>query len=70
MHILKEISRTAGITFIFALFRDFLGSVTLILEDMRRVSNSDASQRCQLQGVKSGVVEINCTVYQGVRDER
>jgi hypothetical protein len=42
--------------------KDFLGSVTLTLEDIRKISSSDASQSCQLQGVKTGVVEIKVKV--------
>lgn len=45
--------------------KDFLGSVTLTLEDIRRISSSDASQSCQLQGVKTGVVEIKVKVISG-----
>ncbi|XP_069673106.1 uncharacterized protein [Periplaneta americana] len=42
--------------------KDFLGSVTISMEDIRRFSSSDASQSCQLQGVKTGVVEIKIKV--------
>jgi hypothetical protein len=45
--------------------KDFLGSVTLTSEDIRRVSSSDASQSCQLQGVKTGVVEFKVKVISG-----
>jgi hypothetical protein len=42
--------------------KDFLGSTTLTLEDIHRVSTLDASQSCQLQGVRTGVVEIKVKV--------
>jgi hypothetical protein len=45
--------------------KDFLGSVTLTLEDIRKVSSSDASQSYQLQGVKTGVVEFKVKVISG-----
>ncbi|XP_021917858.1 uncharacterized protein PYUK71.03c-like isoform X2 [Zootermopsis nevadensis] len=42
--------------------KDFLGNVTLTLEDIRKASNSDTSQSYQLQGVKTGAVEIKVKV--------
>jgi hypothetical protein len=42
--------------------KEFLGSTTLTLEDIRRVSSLDASQSCHLQGVRTGVVEIKVKV--------
>jgi hypothetical protein len=45
--------------------KGFLGSVTLTLEDIHRVSSLDASQSYQLQGVKTGAVEIKVKVISG-----
>ncbi|KAJ9589915.1 hypothetical protein L9F63_016976, partial [Diploptera punctata] len=42
--------------------KDFLGNVMLSLDDIRRFSNSDAAQYCQLQGVKSGIMELKIKV--------
>jgi hypothetical protein len=42
--------------------KDFLGNVTLTLEDIRRISSLDASQSYQLQGIKTGSVEIKVKV--------
>lgn len=45
--------------------KGFLGSATLTLEDIHRVSSLDASQSYQLQGVKTGAVEIKVKVISG-----
>lgn len=45
--------------------KGFLGSVTLTLEDIHRVSSLDASQSYQLQGVKTGAVEIKVKMIAG-----
>jgi hypothetical protein len=45
--------------------KGFLGSVTLTLEDIHRVSSLDAFQSYQLQGVKTGAVEIKVKVIAG-----
>lgn len=45
--------------------KGFLGSVTLTLEDIHKVSSLDASQSYQLQGVKTGAVEIKVKVISG-----
>jgi hypothetical protein len=42
--------------------KDFLGNVTFTLEDIRRLSSSDSTHSCQLQGVKTGVIEIKVKV--------
>ena len=45
--------------------KGFLGSVTFTLEDIHKVSSLDASQSYQLQGVKTGAVEIKVKVISG-----
>jgi hypothetical protein len=45
--------------------KGFLGSTTLTLEDIHRVSSLDASQSYQLQGVSTGAVEMKVKVISG-----
>ncbi|XP_068082073.1 uncharacterized protein [Anabrus simplex] len=42
--------------------KDFLGSVNFTLEDIRRFSKLDSVQCCQLQGVKTGTLELKIKV--------
>lgn len=42
--------------------KDYLGSMTFTLEDIREMSSLDKVQCFQLHGVKSGVVELKLKV--------
>lgn len=49
--------------------KDFLGSVTLSCEDIRRCSALDAPQWYQLQGTKTGSVEVRVKVISDMETE-
>ena len=49
--------------------KDFLGSVTLSSDDIRRYSSLDSPQWLQLQGTKSGCVEIKVKVISEMETE-
>jgi len=49
--------------------KDFLGSVTFALDDIRRYSALDAPQWFQLHGAKTGSVELKIKVISDVDSE-